>query len=120
MMEILLLACLAVVAWGIYAFFRDGQAGSQSPPPLPPPPTLRGNPRFRGRQVASAPTVSRAKSQVSRRRLRNGKKIPAVRNGEVVTPDDAIGLGCLAPISECTLGDRCICLNRHERQVGGL
>jgi hypothetical protein len=87
------------------------RAGNRQPVP---------SPRFSGRLVGAVPQVATITPR--RRRsggLRNGVRISAVRNGRAVTPPDAIGLGCLQPISECTLGDRCICLNQDERQDGG-
>ena len=121
MIAALVLVCLLVFAWVVYAATRD-----ETPPPpslrRPPSsrPPLRAKPRFSGRKVEAAPATIRARPRSGRTRMRNGEKVAAVRNGEVVTPADAIGLGCLAPISECRLGDRCICLNQQERQVGGL
>jgi hypothetical protein len=81
-----------------------------------PPPTGR---RFSGRRVEAVRPAG-TKPRVARRsRLQNGSRVSAVRNGHAVTPPDAIGLGCLAPISECTLGDRCICVDRPGDGIGG-
>jgi hypothetical protein len=120
MIVALVVICLLVLAWVVYASMRGEVPSSLPPRPLSPRPPVRAKPRFSGRRVEAAPAAIRSQPRSGRARMRNGEKVAAVRNGEVVTPANAIGLGCLAPISECRLGDRCICLNQHERQARGL
>jgi hypothetical protein len=112
MTVVLLFLSLVALIWLFYAVFRHADAPQPAPPARPAP-------RFQGRRIERAPRAP-ARPARGKSRMRNGRTVTPVRNGRRVIPDNAIGLGCLAPISECTLGDRCICLNRREFHGGGL
>lgn len=92
-----------------------------SPNPFDPAPPVRppNSGRFSGRRVDLPVPGNRAPRPARRSRMRNGSQVAAVRNGHAVTPPDTIGLACLAPISECTLGPRCMCVTPEERRLGG-
>jgi len=122
MTAVLVVALLCIVALVLRQLFRDSSAGpGYSAPPPGRPPTLRpsppSRPRFSGRVVEPEPFVTRPPARAARPRMTNGRKMTAVKNGRTVIPPDAIGLGCLQPISECSLGDRCVCLSQNELRV---
>lgn len=121
MIALLILVFAAVLVWLFVVHLREPA------PPVPPPPPPVGPPgrRFSGRTVpAPAPPVR--PRPAPNKRLGNGKKISASRgegplaNGRTFTPENAIGLGCLRPISECTLGARCVCRAEAGQRRSGL
>jgi hypothetical protein len=125
MTALLIVFLLCVIGVMLYAVFSDKggtPVSSQQPPSLAPvrAPSGRATTRFSGRRVVpesfAVPASSVARTPP--RRMLNGRKVPAVKNGRAVIPADAIGLGCLRPISECSLGDRCVCLSQSEVRVG--
>lgn len=108
----LVLIGLTVGAVVAHALYR-----AAAPPPERPSPANRTRPaaanrRFKGRVIESA-TAAVGEDPGARRKLSDGTRISAVRNGRVHIPADAIGLGCLAPISECTRGADCICKSQR-------
>ena len=122
MTALLVVAVFCILALLVYGLFREQADRSvpspttltQAPPSRPIARTAAGR-RFSGRVVEAEPITRRIAGPTPR--MQNGVKVPAVKNGQAVIPPDAIGLGCLRPISECGLGDRCACLNQNELRM---
>lgn len=122
MTTLILIVAFCALALIAREFLRDRDTPSGSVPRTSSPPTPRQpGPRLKGRLIQPEPVTRRARPFVpspSRSLLQNGVKVAAVKNGRAVIPDDAIGLACLRPIAECSLGDRCVCLGRQELRTG--
>jgi hypothetical protein len=132
---VLVLLAVAGIAWAIAALLRAPSTPRVTPPsPAAPPPLRPSRPasasnqrHFNGRFVPapSAGTVP-PESRPAASRMQNGRRVPSringpgIANGRTFIPDNAIGLGCLAPISECTLGDRCVCRGKAGQRRAGL
>jgi hypothetical protein len=121
MTALLVVAVLCILALLAYGLFREPADRSASPPaawtpPSRPPARVPTGRRFSGRVVEAEPIARRPVPQPARR-MQNGVKVAAVKNGREIIPPDAIGLGCLQPISECRLGNRCVCLNQNELRM---
>jgi hypothetical protein len=123
MTTLVLIVAFCALALIAREFLRDRgmPSGSVSRTPSRPIPRQPG-PRFnKGRLIQPEPVTRRARSftpSPSRSLLQNGVKVAAVKNGRAVIPDNAIGLACLRPIAECSLGDRCVCLGQQELRTG--
>jgi len=125
MTTLILIVALCALALIAREFLRDRDLPSSSVARSSTPPVTRQpGPRLNGRLVQPAPVTRSARRPFARSpsparsRLQNGVKVTAVSNGRAVIPDDAIGLACLRPIAECSLGDRCVCLGRQELRTG--
>ena len=117
----IVLASLCALAVILCHLARGTPDASPTSAPMRSPGSRRrpGKPHFSGRRVEPESAIASILPVTqTKRRMVNGRKVAAVKNGQAVIPPDAIGLGCLQPISECSLGDRCICLGQSEPQTG--
>jgi len=119
MTVLVVLLGLALLGFLLYraAAERSPSRTIQTPAPLRPPPALARPPRFAGRRVTVS--LDTPVSPPTAPRLRAARHSGSLANGKRVLDDNAIGLACLRPISECTLGERCVCLGQQQRRGGG-
>jgi hypothetical protein len=115
MILFLIILLLLIAAFAIWKVNGSPSLGSTSERHQP---ARQQRPRFSGRVVEPRmPAASRVPRRAGSSRLRKTSQT-VVRNGHAVTPPDAIGLACLAPISECKLGADCLCVSPDGRRGG--
>ena len=103
---IVLVILFAAAIWLFGTESGRSLIGRAANTPAEPPMT-----RFSGKTVANRRTVRRANNG-SQTRVQ-GKRQPSGgrMTGSIQRSPDAIGLACGRPISECTRGDDCLCVD---------